>query len=178
MYNKAGFALCFVLLTLGACQKIYTCGEDKIEHWGAAGAVRNGVPWIVTPQVLVSRKFPDKLNMSFADLDQCGYIKEQCSIFKVPTYPGTYPLKNSSIQTEDSIVGASYFYVNVDVITGYYPVLEADSSSFVTITSIDSVSQEIRGTFEITFKAERRPHGAPDTIRLRKGVFHTIVLEL
>ena len=83
---------------------------------------------------------------------------------------------NTDSQVNDSLVGASFSYWEADLALGYYTVLESDSSSFVTLTSYDPVTKELRGTFDITFIVAHRPYaGAPDTLRVRNGVFHTRV---
>jgi hypothetical protein len=65
-----------------------------------------------------------------------------------------------------------------DVIYGQYRILESDSSSFVTLISFDSITGEVRGTFDLTFLVEHRPFpGAPDTLRLRNGQFYTRLVD-
>ncbi|MBK8923611.1 MAG: hypothetical protein IPM81_19315 [Saprospirales bacterium] len=87
-------------------------------------------------------------------------------------------MNNTFIQTDDGLVGSHYFFNDDDFLLGYYDVLEADSSSFMTILSYDTVTREVKGTFEATYIVKQRPYpGAPDTIRLRNGVFHTKVLQ-
>ena len=172
-------ALLFFGVAFFACQKEPgTPTEEPVTYWGTVSVNKNGNPWTVSPSVSIHTKFENKLNLSFIEFDEYGFKKEKCGIFKVPAQPGTYSLHNTSIQVDDSLVGSSFIFRDDDVQLGYYDVLEADSSSFVTITSYDSTTKEVKGSFDIIFKVAQSPFpGAPDTIRLQNGVFHTKIAE-
>lgn len=161
-----------------SCKEEIPPAEEAHVYWGTINVEKNGTTWVASPSVSIHSKLRDRLNLSFTSFDMYGFKNEKCSIFKVPSYPGTYVLQNTSIQENDSLIGSNYFFVDYDLILGYYNVLEADSSNFVTVLSYDTLSKEVKGTFDITFIVAQRPYaGAPDTIRLHNGVFHTKVLK-
>lgn len=160
-----------------SCKKEITPPEEPSVYWGTVHVDKNGVPWIVSPAVSIHTKFKNTINLTFTEFDQYGFKKEKSGMFKVPAHPGTYSLHKTSIQVDDGLVGSNFFFNDDDFLLGYYDVLEADSSSFLTITSYDTVTKEMKGKFEVIFKVTQRPYpGAPDTIRLQNGVFHTKVL--
>ncbi len=65
-----------------------------------------------------------------------------------------------------------------DVLCDVYHVFESDSlQNKITITSFDPSSKEIKGKFEGTYVIDKTRikcvPSAPDTIRVKNGVFHT-----
>jgi hypothetical protein len=56
---------------------------------------------------------------------------------------------------------------------GGYHILESDSSTnVVSLTAYDTLSKEIKGTFNLSFIVSGRPYPSyPDTIRLKNGQF-------
>lgn len=168
----------FIAIVYIACKKgVQAPPEDTNIYWGVISVNKNGTPWIALPSVRMHTRFENKLNFSFTHFDENGFKRERCGVFKVPAQPGTYSLHNTSIQVDDSLVGSTLFYTDDDLLLGYYDVLEADSSSFVTITSFDSITKEVRGNFEIIYKVSKYPFpGAPDTIRMQNGIFYTKIL--
>lgn len=104
-----------------------------------------------------------------------GYFRcKRLSFHKVPVLTGRHLIDHSV----DTLIGARYFYVDHDVVYGVYKVLESDSTNAITISSYDSVSREIKGSFNVTFVPEHLPYpGAPDTIRFRNGWFHTKIIK-
>lgn len=99
------------------------------------------------------------------------------SIVKIPFIPGTYQVYNTLIQTNDSIAGALFGYIDYDEFKGNYTILESDSSSFVTLESYDTITKEIKGRFDLTFIKDIKPYPeASDTIRFRDGYFHTKII--
>ena len=117
--------------------------------------------------------------MSSDQLNGAGIRIESIEIHKIPFSSGTYPIVNTIPQDDDGLVGAGFWHVDQDVIYSSYKILESDSSSFVTLTSYDTISQEIRGHFDLTFiKDQANPEfDFPDTIRFRNGAFHTKVFD-
>ncbi len=177
MINILNYFIAILLLLAVSCKKGSEIPEEQNPYWGTVTVDKNGVPWTALPSVSISPKFKDKLNFNFTQVDELGFKREKCGIIKVPAQEGAYPLSNTSIQVDDGLVGSNYFFNDYDLLLGYYDVLEADSSSFVTITSYDTLTREVKGAFEATFIVRQRPYsGAPDTIRLRNGIFHTKVL--
>lgn len=174
---KPKYLLLLPVLAILACKKDPPTPEKPPVTWGTVSAEKNGVAWVASPTASLHTKFPNLLNIGFLIFDPFGFQTEDCGIVKVPAVPGTYALHETSIQENDSLVGANFFYVDYDLILGYYNVLEADSSSFITISSYDPKTGEVKGSFDILFSVAQRPFpAAPDTLRLRKGVFHTKIL--
>lgn len=167
-----------LLILLASCEKEPQPPQQEGPWWGEAAAEKNGIQWEGSPYAVVSKNFPDRLTIFLDSLDKNSLRREQLSFYRVPLIGGTYPVLDAPPQVEDSLVRSTLYYVEVDVLYGVYKILEADSSSFITITSYDSVSKEVKGTFDVTFITEIKPYAsAPDTIRMRNGTFHTKVIK-
>lgn len=173
----------YILLLLVAIIIFVSCKKEEptpvkepSNFWGEASATINGTPWTAQPIAWVNLIYKNNWLFSIASFDQSGILRKSLSLIKVPFTPGTYPIVNSDAQVNDSLVGADFRYWEADLGLGYYTVLESDSSSFVTLASYDPVTKELRGTFDLTFIVSHRPYaGAPDTLRVRNGRFHTKV---
>lgn len=167
-----------LLILLASCGKEPKEPQQIGPHWGEVTTEKNENLWKATAYAAVNNKLADRLDILIDSLDENNFNRERLSFYKVPSVPGTYTVFNSSSQVNDSLVGSRFFYVEVDILYGVYKILEADSSSFITLTSYDPVSREVKGTFDVTFIKEIKPYpNAPDTIRLRNGKFHTKVIE-
>jgi len=162
-----------LMLSLAACDKTPPV-EDDSPYWGTTDAMINGEQWSGEPFSFVNINHGNGYEIIIDSLDKYGIRRASLSFSKVPFQPGQYPLTNTFPQTDDGLVGAHYFVLDDDVILGNYAVLESDSSSFITLTSYDSISKELKGVFDITFIVDNRPNASyPDTIRFRNGQFHT-----
>ncbi len=161
------------LLCLAACYRTPP-PEDNSPYWGTTEAIKNGTPWVGEPFSFVNINHGKGLEIIIDSVYTSGFRKESLSFSKVPFQPGKSPLVNTFPQTDDGLAGAHYFILEDDIILGNYTVLESDSSSFITLTSYDSTSKELKGIFDITFIVDHRPNASyPDTIRFRNGRFHT-----
>jgi hypothetical protein len=145
---------------------------DNSPYWGELSLLKNNMKWVGKP--FAEKDLLKGFGLELDSLDIFGVRRESISFTKIPYKTGTFALNNTIPQNDDSLIGAGYFIVDDDVSLGNYLVLESDSSSFITITSYDSLSNEIKGTFDATFIVEQKPDASyPDTVRFRNGVFHT-----
>lgn len=165
----------FTIILCSSCKKDPSPPVDPSPFWGEASATINGNFWEAQPTAIISFPHGHGWDMSIDSFDS-GILRHILGIYKLPFTPGTYPVINTFAQMDDYMVGASFSYWTADQADGLYTVLEADSSSFVTLQSYDTITKELRGTFEFTFIVSHRPYpNAPDTLRVRNGVFHTKV---
>ena len=123
----------------------------------------------------------DSLALNFEKWDGL-ILKEAISIQKI--YKRTnlpqriYKYDYTAIRIEK--LSSSYYTLrdDGDVLCDIYNVHEPDSlQNYITITSYNSQTKEIRGTFQATYlidptRSKCRP-GAPDTIRIKNGEFNT-----
>jgi hypothetical protein len=168
----------YIALILASCTKDPTEPAPEGPWWGDARADKNGTSWVGKPYAVTSKEYSDRVNLSIDSLEYGYYLTKSLEIYRVPLRQGTYPIFDNLPKINDSIVRAKYYFVDYDVLYGTYKVLESDSSSFITITSYDPVSKEVKGTFDVTLVKEIAPGpNAPDTIRFRNGMFHTKVIK-
>lgn len=132
--------------------------------------------------------FPDKLILlAVYSIDE-NVQRRTFSIENVPLQIGDYEI--SRIETGNQVCGSdtttSVFATSVadgDVQGDFYLPVK-DENNFVSITSYNDQTEEIEGTFQITFAIEledeppyKNDITAPDTIRLTQGRFSAIVRE-
>ena len=166
--------IAFQLIYLTACDKTQLPTKEELGYWGTITATKNNMAWVGAPISLININHGKGFEIVGDSLDKYGTRREALGFTKVPSQTGTYPLVNTIPQTDDGLVGASYFILDDDVTLGNYKVLVSDSSSFITLISFDSISKELKGTFDITLIVDHRPYASyPDTIRFRNGQFHT-----
>lgn len=174
---KYTWYLTLFTLLLSACEKDPPW-NDPDPHWGTVTALKEGKFWKATGFAEHLTAIPNTLYMQLDSLSGGGNIVEKCAISKLPLKVGTYPIAKTAININDNKVGANFYFKNDDELLGYYETPDVDSSGFITLLSYDSVTQEIRGTFELTFIANHKPFGiGPDTLRLRNGSFHTKIIK-
>ena len=160
----------------------FSCKKDPVPvvepspYWGESSATINGKAWAAWPSAWVNLIHKNNWFIVIDSFDRFNILRQGLTLKKVPFTPGIYPVVNAAPQLNDSLVGADFTYWEADLALGYYTVLESDSSSFVTLESYDPTTKELRGTFDLTFIVSHRPYtGAPDTLRVRNGRFHTKV---
>lgn len=169
------YQIAFILLVLlAACSKEPEPEPPAGPWWGETTALENGMNWNGSPFAIFDKKDSSRMSIQIDSL-KYGYFRCKNLYFsKVPVYPGTYIIDRSV----DTLIGSKYFYLDHDVLYGVYIVLESDTTNAITISSYDSVSREIKGSFNVTFVPEHLPYpGAPDTIRFRNGQFHTKIIK-
>ena len=176
----------YVLFSFIAITLCASCKKDPVTpiftkpypYWGEASATINGKLWTAQPSATVNYIHGHGWDIEI-DSFYSGILRQALGIYKVPFTPGTYPVINTFPQEDDSMVGGDLGYWTADQADGRYTILESDSSSFVTMQSYDSITKELRGTFDLTFIVFHRPYpSSPDTLRVRNGVFHTKVRDL
>ena len=146
---------------------------------GTVTAELNGEYWEANSVVALLNFATDEgINMRFRVFD--GNFYEKLTFIKVPFVVGTYPLENANSQEVDGKVGGFYSFNDYDVVLAFYKIVEADSSSYITLESYDEATQEVRGTFDATLFLKSHYDTAneyPDTLRFKNGVFHAKIRE-
>jgi len=134
-----------------------SCSKETIEailepspYWGTISVLQNGLSWSAEPYAYITVNQNNSLGVKADVLNVNGIRKESISFIKIPFSLGTYPVVNTDARDDDGLVGAGFWHVDHDVIHSSYKILESDSSSFVTLTNYDTISQEIRGHFDLT----------------------------
>ncbi len=174
----------YILVTLCISFSIFAkCKKDKWEgiYFGYAKAEINGVKVNFKASGGLLYNLADSISLVFQKLD--GFVlKESISIQKI--YKGTnlpqsiHKVDNSTIRVES--LSSAYYMTDDDLICDIYDVYEPDSAqNYISITDFNSQTKEIKGIFQVTYlidPAWRKCNpAAPDTIRIRNGVFHTKV---
>jgi len=160
-----------------SCKKEEQGTLGSAEYFGVVSANQNEVDWESSePYAYENFANGTGISLSFPVYDNFERLRETLTFSKIPFSPGTYRLEDANLQEDDGKVGSFFSFDDVDLVLAYYVVLESDSSSFITLESFDEETQEVRGTFDVTF-IKRNHYDTtqefPDTLRFRDGVFHT-----
>jgi hypothetical protein len=180
--KKSLIITCFCIFTFAKCKK----DPPEEQYFGYAKAHINGT--IVNFNKVRGNllyNLEDSVSLNFEKWDGL-VLKESISIQKI--YKNTnnsqriykYSYSNNRIEK----LSSAYYTLrdDGDVLCDVYNVYEPDSiQNFITITSFNTQTKEIRGTFQATYLIDSsrviaigkcRPT-APDTIRIRNGEFYT-----
>lgn len=124
---------------------------------------------------------PDSISIGLEKWEG-GIKKEGISFFRVKVSNNIPQTTHKAVNGLNLLISN---YVTViadgDVVCDFYNILEADSAqNYITITSYNSTTKEIRGIFQGTYlidpnRTKCNP-AAPDTIRIRNGEFYTKIL--
>jgi len=144
-------------------------------YWGEATAEKNGQLWSAHPGCwidLVDKKSIVVELDSFFKGRRLYYLAESLIIAKIPPIPGTYKVERSFVDTAGT--NSHFGFWDDDQPLGLYNILESDSATNrVTLASYDTLTKEIKGSFNLTYIVVNRPYPhTPDTIRFRNGQFH------
>jgi hypothetical protein len=174
-------------ILLGACLCLFLfakCKKDSTEpegnYFGYAKADINGVTVNfnkVRGGLLYN--LDDSISLSLEKWDGLLF-KEQITfqkLFKWTINPQRIYKFPNNINRIQKLSSAYYTLSNGgDVICDVYDNYEPDSlQNYITITSFNSQTNEIRGTFQATYLIEmpKCRTAAPDTLRIRNGEFYT-----
>ncbi len=182
-FSPMKYSICLLtaMIIFTACDK-KTDVEPVLaeDYWGGASAEKDGEAWIAYPACWIN--LIDKKNIvieidSFAKGQRLYYLKESLVIDKIPPMSGTYQVEKSFVDTAGT--NAHFSYWNYDELLGIYNILESDSATNrVTLASYDTLTKEIKGSFNLTFLAQTRSFPeAPDTVRFKNGTFHGKVVK-
>lgn len=140
--------------------------------WGDASAQKNGKPWTANPSCWIDIVDKKTINIELDSFLNGYYLTETLFFEGVPPKTGTYKVLKWTFP-KDGNLNADLTYSDADLALGDYDILETDSTNYLTLSSYDTLSKEIKGSFNLTFIVHKRPYSnAPDTIRFRDGKFH------
>ncbi len=167
-------SVCFV----AACDKKEApIPEKDFFYWGEVTALQNGEPW---EEACLASDFDladgEKFNMISRVLIYNHFLTESMGLGKIPFSLGTYMVKSKLPLDDGQIVGGFGFYHD-DQTLAHYDILEVENSNFMTITSYDSSTLELKGIFDLTFLRISGSSEYPDTVRFTNGLFHTKIIE-
>lgn len=172
------FLLFFVLLCIFSCKKTPDIVDVPLapEFWGEASAEINGRLWTAHPACFIDRIDKKSIEVHLDSFNH-GYLKEVLIMGFIPAHTGSYQVFKFDINSTMLYSHLGFWKDDEDL--GLYSILESDSSSNqVTLESYDTLSQEIKGSFNLTYIVEERPYSySPDIIRFRNGKFHGRLVE-
>jgi hypothetical protein len=158
------------LVFLFACKKEPAKPALPEGFYGIASAERNGKPWTAHPACWISLVDHTNLVVELDSFWQDFYFKESLIFSGIPPFLGTYKLHKS---TGVNDLNADLSMWDSDQPLGGYSLIESDSNTnIVSLTAYDTLSKEIKGTFNLSFIVSERPYSSyPDTIRFKNGKF-------
>ena len=173
-------SLIFVM-TLQSCREEPSLIPDI--YWGEASATKNGQPWSGLIYAQPNEPYGYWFDISIRVFNTQEFLRESLFFFKIP-----YAIQNNQIDTIEARVDTTRtgaFYATLvddgDVVGDIFDVYNGESENYISVTSYDKSSGEVRGEFAVTFVFDvtdnRSDPTAPDTIRFTNGQFHTKIRE-
>jgi hypothetical protein len=167
--------LCALFIVLFACKK----KEEPLPaldpiYMGEATGLKNGKPWQSYSRLFLSYGNNPKYALEFDSLYYNSYLLETLSFSNFSLQPDTCRLFRSNSENlknrGDSVLTA-LSYLEHDVTIGSYQLCESANNQLI-IESYDTVTQQMKGRFELTFIVAERPYPSePDTVRYTNGRF-------
>ncbi len=183
----------------------FTCKREaqrpRFPNWGFVTATANGEPWLTfMTNTAIQQPWSIKIygyegsdrsdhpcnqntfSINMRKFNPDGFMREALSFGKIPAREGTYLLKGRPGPCNIDTLPAASFNTSQDdgdVGKDVYRVLQTESS-WLTVSSYDPTTQEIKGTFSVTFIMDYKSPSLPvypDTVRFTNGSFHTKILQ-
>jgi hypothetical protein len=163
---------------------LFSCSKGSNEasgnYFGYGKATINGAQWDSKARGFLLDGKPDSVVLVFENM-QGDVTKDDISFYKVSTQLIRQKVGKMDFSNLSKRLAARYAVMRPDgiIVCTLYNVLEQDSLlNNITITSYDSATKEIKGTFEVSFLMDTTLNkscnpGALDTVRVRNGEFHT-----
>ena len=184
-------AIQFIALLLAICL-IAACNKDKNPispyYWGNVNAQKNGIDWAANPKnwtlaisgwvdIRGSRLKKDTFALLIDKFNENNEKREHIGINNIPAKIGKYSIYlNGGINYDQDSVTMAAFTLKAedgDVLVGYYNVLES-VQNYISVEALDTVKNEVKGKFNITFINKYPKAGLPpDTIRFKNGSYFT-----
>lgn len=175
------------IVFLNACKK----NVDPLPsyYWGNVNAQKNGQDWMSEPEGWTltlygvvetrgARIKKDSFALLIDKFNENNEMRERIGISGIPMKIGKYTIYTATEAINydrDTVPMASFTLSDQDgdVLIGYYDVLETEQNN-ISVDVIDTIKNEVRGKFNITFiNAYPKVGAIPDTIRFKNGVYFT-----
>jgi hypothetical protein len=152
-------------LFFGACKKQQDpAPQISSDYWGDASAQINGKLWTAHPVCWIDVIDHKTITIQLDSFYNITQLAEDLFFAHIPPKPGTY--KVSRVVYNPNAPDALSSALG-------YDILETANINEIVVESYDTLSKEIRGTFDVTFIVSGRPYpNSPDTLRLQDGKFH------
>lgn len=170
-------------------------------HWGEVSAMVNGESWSnfmkyesaqeTWPIKIYGYEGSDRsdhpcnlstFSIMMHKLNPSGFDREWLVFAKIPARKGIYiPEGKPGSCDIDTLPSASYgtSQDDGDALKDVYELVQSENNH-ITITSFDPVSEEIKGSYQLTFVIQSKsawPPDYPDTVRFSRGEFHTKIIQ-
>lgn len=167
---------------------LYSCKEEQSLipdiYWGEVSAIKNGQPW--SGLIYARPNEPYGFYIRIEVFNEQEFHREALTIFKIPNELKKNRIDTVQAEIDTLLTGASYATLvdDGDVLGDLFKVYEGEMENYITITSYNEETGEVRGNFEVAFVFGEGVVGtksdptAPDTIRFTNGQFHTKIREL
>ncbi len=177
--DKQLFFIVFSLFTFVCCKKEKEPITQPFAYWGESSFQVNGSTIEASPYSFLVE--PDSTVIIILNVLNPSETKTgSLSFHNIPIRTGVYPLQKRVWSLPDNGLPFTFFHeLADDVILGEYNLLESKPSNQFTITSFDKETNELMGTFDVTFVLDSLDKilnpTLLDTLRFSDGYFHTKV---
>lgn len=164
------------ILALSACKNVDPLITDETPppvYWGEASASVNGeMHSCKSAASLFLRTGTIGITIDYEVIP--NYLRHRVSIGYLPPILGDYLLQDRLPFVDTQPANVTFAWYSGDAIISPYQQL-VDSTFELQITQLDTITNDISGTYAGTFIADILEPGnlAPDTIRIEHGTFKT-----
>ncbi len=182
---KFTFLIIFLLALFSGCHKesfdikIYYPGSMT---YGKASAAKEDKDWVASGIALRHDDKPNEfIGITLGTVSEEGFRRESIVFYKIPIARGEYMIKGNS-PIYDGFVSAHYAILadDGDLLEDSY-VPSENLNNHLIITEIDTISNFLRGTFNVTFELvnpdERTNPQNPERITFSNGIFEVQIKE-
>ena len=176
-FNLMKYLIFFILITLISCEQeppIVQDPNNKTIYSGSVYMERNESEWKALPVAKYSYSNRGFYSVEFDSLS-FGLLQRNLGFTDLPINHFD-TIKNFTVTSGFDNIPRIYF-TNIDVDVAYdvwQPVLSDSSNNWIKIDQFDTISKEVSGSFSATLvRTNGISPGFPDTMRFRKGVFNT-----
>ncbi len=142
-------------------------------YWGTANAVVNGETHICKSAASLFNS-TGKINLTLAFDVIPDYLRHKINIRNLPAKVGDYALADYVPLWDEQPESVFFGWYSQDAVISFYHQMQ-DSTFLLKVTKLDTVANEISGTYSGVFVTDLPgpENPAPDTVRFEQGVFST-----
>jgi hypothetical protein len=161
-----------------------SCKKQRLEYWGTASVQFNGSNWVAekvrcsnASNCLPLRMFHLQLNKYSVE----GFLRESIVFTRIPLVVGRHKLELNLTENNCNSGPHALYATSADDgdVTKDIYLLDTTFNNYIDISLYNEKSGELKGRFDLLLlvRPPRFDALAPDTLRLRNGLFHTKLLD-
>lgn len=177
------YTIVAALLLLCSCHREPTFKFDVSDYDGEIEGIRNGQKWskpqLKTTYMSYCSSLKGTIGLYFITNTSFTDYLERLSILHIPTKTGTYLIEKEDFKRSCNKVSSFCYWAHYDQSDATYDVVELNQKpNQVTVTSVDTIANTIKGHFNVSLVVSYKYYKAfPDTLQV-SGSFSSPIVSL